>query len=250
MPPTGLGAKPLSARKTPGARQTFAAPPEITLPGDRYGVVVVVATVVVVAAVVVVVATVVVVASVVVASVVTPWVVVVGVDDAGHLPDASGATSPCLSPDLTAFLETLIFTQRPDLPALWQSVTFLSACLALPLPLSPVSEVVVVESAVVVVVAPVVVPAEGLGFFPLPCPLSATANDVQAPATKSASASALSFTVRSFRSFDPVVGSKDASHKENLAFSGHESPHRVTPRKRRRPANAGLRPIHISRGAT
>ena len=216
VPPTGLGAKPLSARKTPGARQTFAAPPEITLPGDRYGVVVVVATVVVVAA-------------VVVASVVTPWVVVVGVD-AGHLPDASGATSPCLSPDLTEFLETLIFTQRPDLPALWQSVTFLSACLALPLP--PVSEVVVEPVVVVdpaVVVAPVVVDAEGLGFFPFPCPLSAIANDVQAPATNSASASALSFTVWSFRSFGLVVGNKDAFHKENLAFAGPESPHRVTP---------------------
>jgi hypothetical protein len=99
----------------PGARQTFAAPPEITLPGDRYGVVVVVATVVVVTA-------------VVVSSVVVSSVVVVGAE-AGHLPEASGTTSPCFSFDLAAFFETLIRTQRPDLPALWQSVTFLSACL-------------------------------------------------------------------------------------------------------------------------
>lgn len=214
----------MSATKTPGARQTVAAPPEITLPGDRYGVVVVMATVVVVALVVVVafvvvVAAVVVVAVVVVvASVVASWVVVVGVVDAGHLPEASGSTSPCLSPDLTAFFATLIFTQRPDLPALWQIVTFLSACLALPLP--PVSDVVV-EPVVAepVVVEPAVVPAEGLGFFPLPGPLSATANDVQAPATKSASASALSFTVGSFRGFDLSVGKKDAGREQIRRFS-------------------------------
>ena len=196
MPPTGLGAKPLSARKTPGARQTFAAPPEITLSGNPYGVVVVGATPVGVTLVVVV-------APVVVVSVVVPWVVVVGVD-AGHLPEASGSTSPCFSPDLTALFATLIFTQRPDLPALWQIVTFLSAWLPLPVSEVVVEPDVVVEAAVVV--EPVVLAADGLGFFPLPCPLSATANDAQAPATKSASASALSFTVRSFRSFGLVVG--------------------------------------------
>lgn len=227
MPPTGLGAKSFVSNKTPGARQTVAAPPEITLPGDRYGIVVVMATVVVVALVVVVafvvvVAAVVVVALVVVvASVVVPWVVVVGVVDAGHLPEASGSTSPCLSPDLTAFFATLIFTQRPDLPALWQIVTFLSALTWSDLPLPPVSEGVVEPVVVVapVVVEPAVVPAEGLGFFPLPGPLSATANDVQAPATKSASASALSFTVRSFRGFDLSVGKKDAGREQIRRFS-------------------------------
>src|SRR5438552_2457529 len=74
---------------------------------------------------------------VVVVVVVLSVVVVTGWLGAGHLPFASGATSPCLSLDLAAFFETVNLTQRPDLPALWQSVTFLSACLALPLPLSP-----------------------------------------------------------------------------------------------------------------
>jgi hypothetical protein len=73
----------------------------------------------------------------------------------------------------------------------------------------PLGAAVVVEPLVVVeadMVEPVVLAADGLGFFPFPCPLSATANDVQAPATNSASASALSFTVRSFRRFGLVLG--------------------------------------------
>jgi hypothetical protein len=162
---------------------------------------------------------VVVVAEVVVTDVVVGVVVVAGAED-GHLPEASGATSPCLSPDLTALFETVIFTQRPDLPALWHRVTFFSACLAFPFALPEASEVVVEP----VVVESVVVAAEGAGFFPLPCPSSAIANDVQAPATNRASAIALSFTVRSFRSFDPSVGKKDAGPEGIWRFPARNHP--------------------------
>src|SRR6476469_2406714 len=91
--------------------------------------------------------------------------VVVGGGEA-HLP-STGSTSPWRLWALRAWVETVILTNFPDLPALWQIVTFLSACLALPLPCSepePVVPFVVVVDA-------------AASFFPLPLPppLSASA---------------------------------------------------------------------------
>src|SRR5436305_7797263 len=102
----------------------------------------------------------------------------------------------------------MIFTQRPEWPALWHSVTFLAPW-ALSLPVVGSAPVVAVVAAVVAVAS----------FFPLPWPSSASANDAHAPATNRARANALSFTVFPF-GVSGCVGIRDAVPKGNRRPAG------------------------------
>src|SRR4051794_41155097 len=122
--------------------------------------------------------------------------VVVGGADA-HLP-STGSTSPWRLWALTACCETEILTNLPELPALWQIVTFFAACFAFPfaLPL-PCSDVVVAAAVVVAATA---------SFFPWPWPppLSASAYEDAMPATNRASVIAFSFIWSRSPSWVPV----------------------------------------------